>query len=113
MNAFQQGLDAKPAEPSGFPPGRTITFSGQVAAHLGHSLPEGSCGHQRGSLNDLCCHNGEQVRIEDLVRRTLRIATGKIAQLRASAPPEATRNRASGSNDQRSAPGGLRDDSQF
>jgi hypothetical protein len=28
-----------------------------------------------------CCHNGEQIRIEDLASRTLRVATSKIPQL--------------------------------
>jgi hypothetical protein len=32
-------------------------------------------------LIGLCCHNGEQIRIEERVGRTLRVATSKIPQL--------------------------------
>src|SRR5262245_54128023 len=40
LNALQQHLDTQPAPPQGFPPGRTITMPGQIAAHLGNGLPE-------------------------------------------------------------------------
>jgi hypothetical protein len=36
---------------------------------------------QRGRLIGQCCYNGEQIRIEDLASRTLRVATSKIPQL--------------------------------
>ncbi len=80
MNALQQRLDMEPALPQSFPTGRTITLAGQIAAQLGDGLPEGSCSHQRGSLTYLRCHNGKQIRIEDLLRRALRLTTGQIPQ---------------------------------
>ena len=81
MNALQQGLDAKPALPQGFPTGRTIAPAGQIAAHLGNGLPEGSCGHARRHLTGLSGNNGEQVGIEHLASGTLRVSTCKVSQV--------------------------------
>src|SRR5215472_16884238 len=81
MNALQQRLNVKPAFPQGFPTRRTITLSCQIAAHLGHSLPEGFCGHQSRSLTGLCGHNGEHIGFEDLLSVPLRVATRKVLQL--------------------------------
>jgi hypothetical protein len=81
MNALKQRLDAKPAPPQGFPTGRTIAMAGQIAPHLGNGLPEGSSGHQSGSLTSLYCHNDEKIRIEDLAGGTLRLSTRNISQL--------------------------------
>jgi hypothetical protein len=59
VNALKQRLDTKPTFPQGFPTERTLALAGQIAAHLCHGFPGSSCGHQRGSLISLCCHNGE------------------------------------------------------
>jgi len=88
-------------------------MAGQIAPHLGNGLPEGSRGHQSGSLTNLCCHHDEKVRIEDLAGGTLRLSTRKISQLGASGRPMATASPTSGSNERRSAPDALRDGIRF
>src|SRR5215471_21825938 len=81
MNALQQGLDAKPALPQGFPAGRPITTPGQIAAHLRDSFPESLARHPRGRLSGLRCNNGEQVSLQNFLSGPLRLPTRQVAQL--------------------------------
>jgi len=62
MKALEQCLDAKPADPVGFPTGRTIATAGQIASHLGNGRALGFCGHASG-------HHGEATSIH---RREIR-----------------------------------------
>jgi hypothetical protein len=90
MNAFQQCLDTKPPDPVGFPTGRSIASTCQIASHLCNGFPESPRRHPCGRLTSLSSNNGEQIGFEDGVRRALRSLSGKISQLGASAQPGET-----------------------
>ena len=81
MNAFEQGLNAKPPFPKGFPTRRSITTASQIAAHLGDGFPERLRCHGSGRLVGLRGHNGKDVGFQHFTGGALRSLSSQVSQL--------------------------------
>jgi hypothetical protein len=82
MKALRAGFGREASLSTGFSKQEDHRPCGPGSRPFGPRPSEiGPGGQQRGSLIGLCRHQGEQIRIEDFVRRTFRFQTGKIAQL--------------------------------